>query len=574
MEFESKEGLIDAFRAFLKEGEYSPEKEAKAKQFREAYKVLNEAEILKQKESYLEEGGDEADFEPRNDEFDGKFKEIYNLFLLQKKEFNDAKAAAEKKNLQEKKKLLEELQHLTQEENIGRAFSKFNAIKANWDEIGQIPSNFYKDIQDEYSRLIDLFYYQIKIFKELQENDLKKNFELKKDLIERMKILSKESSIKEIEVMVKAFEAEWNQIGPTFQEKWEEVRDEFGKVTSEVYERIRNHYQEIKDKQKDNLAKKNELITALTTLMQEELVKPKDWENASEKINQLQEEWRKIGRVAKDKSDAVWKNFRSLIDVFYEKKKEFYAEIKEEYTGHKDQKKALIEAAEALKESELWKQSSEKIIQLQKDWKKIGYAGAKDDQKLWNQFQKACNHFFDRKKAYYGNLDGILEENQKQKEVLLEQIKNFEIGDDKAKNIEQLKAFAHQWNLIGQLPRAVREDINNAYKKLLDEKYDALKLKKSEKLKLEFENKLDKISEAENASEQLKFELRNLSDQIRKLAAEVQQYENNLGFFKYTDDKNPMKMEVVNKIAASKERLTALELKKKMLNKAIKESAA
>jgi hypothetical protein len=560
-----KQQIVEELKKLLEE-ESVENTAPKAKELRSQYLKLIAAE-QKEKKQQLSEEDTEEEFQPQRDLVDEEFDKVWTLVSKRQLEWEKSKKAEQEKNYERKQAIISEIQSLTQnEENIKNAFEKMKELESEWKSIREIPQDKARKLQSEYSKVRDEFYYNIRIHKELLEHDLKKNLQLKQEVVDKIKALSDVEQIKEIESLIKAYTAEWDEIGPTFREKWELIRDDYRSAVRATYDRIKNHYKQLKELQLTNLEKKEKLVNQLEQVVNLEITKDKKWRKFTDEVKAIQKEWKQIGFVPKEHNDIIWKKFKELGDLFFERKKEFYAELKREQDENKRQKLEIIREVDEIKESgDISKESSHKIKQLQKRWQKIGSCHQRDEQRLWRQFRAACNHFFEQQKEELEAKDKEQEENLKKKEDFIEQLKAVELTGDKNADKEKIDALASEFHKVGFVPRDKKNEVNNTFNNALDEKYSALGLSREQKTKAKFEQKLEEIKAVDNPDRIIQAEERKLNDEIRKLEATIQQYENNLGFFGHSKGAQKLKQEVENKIDRSKEKVNSLKQKRKML---------
>ena len=323
-----KQELIDKFQALLQQEQIKQVKD-EALELITAFEKAKHDLIKQEKKAFVTEGGDPHYFEPSKDPLDSKFKEIENIFFDKYEQIKAEQKKELEQNLETKLALIDELKGVNEnEENIGKAFNRINAIKKKWDETGAVPNHKKHQIREDYSKLVEEFYYHIKIFKELKDHDFKKNLELKNDVIDRIEKLLELKSIKEIQLLLDAYLVEWDQQGPTFQKDWPEVKERFQKVYHDVNQKISDHYKSIRENQKENADKKQAIIDELKPMVENFPKDHKNWVNQTNALNEIQEKYRKIGPTQKKKNDSLWDEFRSLIDKFYEEKRNFYQEKK------------------------------------------------------------------------------------------------------------------------------------------------------------------------------------------------------------------------------------------------------
>jgi len=495
-----------------------------------------------------------------------EFYEVFSPYKEKRKALIEAKRDEEEENLKKKRALINQLKTIiSEEENIGAAFSAHKEINEKWKKIGDIPRDKRNDIQQEYSRLLEEFFYNMNIYKEIKDYDFKKNYEAKKALIDQLKTLSKVENIKEVEASIKQLQNEWEDIGPTKQELWEEMKNEYWSTVNVIYDRIRAFYDERREKMQENIVKKKALIEKMEDLLSKEREDVKTWGNQTKEVLALQKEWKTIGFGPKKENDAVWKTFRGLCDQFFSLKSEFFKDIQQEFDKIAEVKKRLIEKAHKLKENTDWGPATKSIIDLQKEWKRAGSAGQKHEQSLWKEFRAACDFFFDAKQAHFDEKDKAFEDNLKAKQALIEEIKAYDLPSDTKEAIAALHEFADRFSKVGFVPSKQKDEVFKAYKTALDKHYEALDMKGEEKEKVMFEARINTIKGSSNAAELFEKEKQAIRNEINSIKQEIIQFENNLGFFANSKGANALKDQVENNIKAEQDKLIALKAKLKMI---------
>lgn len=496
------------------------------------------------------------------------FYEIYNAYKSARNAASDEQKAEESKNLQLKRNLINRLQAvITTEENIGAAFAAFKEIQENWKEIGDIPRKERNAIQSEYSKLIEDFFYNIKIYKDLKDHDLHRNSQLKNEIIGKLKLLVKTESIKEVEQQLKMLQNDWEDIGPVPNEEWERLKDAYWTEVRSIYERINRFYEDKRTEQVANISAKKELIQSAKQLTEdlEKNTSDKDWEAETEKLLKLQNDWKKIGFGPRKENEEVWKEFRSLCDSFFQTKKAFFDGLQSEFDAIASQKSALIVKAEALKDSTDWANTANALIKLQNEWKKLGHSGKKNEQKLWKHFRGACDHFFNARQNHFSEKDKAFETNLTEKNAIIEEIKNYVRPEDKKQVLADLKVFAQRFNEVGQVPIKQKDAVYKSFKSALDAHYDPLNLDKSEKDQTLFTAKIETLKASPDSKRQLsdlKIQLRKDIDRLQK---EIILLENNLGFFSRSKVADALKKDVDRKIEKAQSEIRSIKDKLKLI---------
>ena len=529
-----------------------------AKELLAQYQSVVVSNHKEQLENFVSEGGEKKDFSPKRDEEDQLFDEMWTKYSQRIKMMEKKKVSEQADNLKLKEEIIQEISELTQnEENIGKAFTRINELQEKWKTIGGVSSEKHRELQSTYSKMRDEFYYNIRIYKELLEHDLKRNLQLKEDLASKMESLAENSNIKELESTLRVLSSKWDEIGPTYKEKWEEVRDRFKEAQNKAYDKVKGHYKTVREQQQENLDKKIALCEKIEKMVVQETKSEKRWRKLTDEVIAIQKEWKTIGFATKKENDNVWERFKKAGDEFFNSKSSFFAKIKEEQDENKRIKKQLVEEAESIKTSEDWKNTSQKLITLQKKWQSIGNAHQRDEQRLWKQFRAACNAFFESKKKFYSTMDVRQEENLKLKQTVIEEIDNFSPSEDINESITSLENLSKKFNSIGFVPLAQKSKLTNIYRRALENKYAELGISSDEIQNLQFKNKLDELKTSDNPNVALAREEKNIREKIKKIESTIQQYENNLGFFANSKGANSLKKEVEDKLSNTREQLEA-----------------
>ncbi len=519
------------------------------------------------KQAFVDEGGKAKEFVYEKNLDDQKIAELFEKHLKLKKDDDDKINREQHKNLLVRQEIIAKINDLCQmSSNVGAAIKKLQELQTQWKETGAVSTHKYKELQSEYSKAVENFYYNLKIFRELQEHDLKKNYEHKQELLEKIKGIVSLENIKEVERLIKVYRNDWEDIGPVPNEKWETLKTEFRAALDDVYKKIKSFYNAAEELKEGNLQAKKALVEKAKAIFEGfDKKNVGKWNEATNKLIEVQNEWKTIGRTSQKDNDIVWNEFRTTCDEFFNTKKEFFSVVHEQQGDVKKAKMTLIEKAEALQNSTDWAKTSQDLIKIQDSWKKQHLVNEREEGKLFFRFRKACNAFFDAKKAHQEALGAALEGNIQIKEDLLAKISAFSFGDDVAENLNQVKQFSTDWNTSGQIPFKERKRLNDAFYTKLDELFEQLNMNKSEKLLLQFKSKLERFVLSDNAAELLQREADFLRKQIDELTNNIKTYENNLGFFKNAKKDNPLLKEVNDKIDNERQKIADFTAKRKLV---------
>ncbi len=482
----------------------------------------------------------------------------------------EAKAKLEKETVEEARKILAEMKELVaEEENIGKAFARFNEIMQHWKALPKVSNDDYRDLNADYNKYVEQFFYNINIYKELKELDLKHNLDEKNAVLADQKKLLDENDIRLLEVEVRMNQERWNEIGPTFKEEWNKIKGEFWETTRAIYGKIQEFYDSRREEQEKNYEAKKQLLEIVRHIASLELRSAKKWQDKSNELKDIQKEWKMIGFVPKSQSGELWKEFKKLCDSFFDNKRKHFEELRKVQDANKDRKLALLEQANELKDSEDWKETSNALIQLQKQWKEVGPAHQKDENKLWRQFREACDGFFQRRNEHRDGRGDREKENLKAKEELLSEIESWKPEKGQREhNIAALKDFGEKWRQIGFVPFDKKNEIGSRYKNLMDEKYQELDIDNNERKKIRLEEKIETLKDSNKSDVLIRREQDHVRNKISKLESDIIQFENNMGFFANSKGADKLKEEVERKIEKAKREIDNLKEQLSMLRNA------
>lgn len=532
---------------------------------------LNHQKYLDQLKAFKAEGGDELMFHPEPNPLEGRLKELLNLYKDRKAKYLREREEEEKKNLTTKRGLIEDVKKLIDnEENIGRAFDAFKDLQDKWRKTGRVPAREHRDLYDAYRHECDRFYHNISINRELKEYDLKKNLELRTAIVNKLAELQNFDRVMDIQVILDAAREEWDECGPVSREAYPALRERYQELVRALHQKIQAYYDGRKEELKQNLEKKEALIARVNELLNGDLDSPTKWNKAAEELNAVRDEWRSTGHVDRKHNERVWDAFKKAQDDFFNARREFLSGAREKYKANRDRKRELIAKAVELKESTDWKGTSDALIKLQKQWKDVPSAGLRDDQRLWNDFRAACDHFFTAKKAWFDGMGDREAEALRQKEELVARMRAAKPEGSDADKVNAIRAFQDEWNALGMVPRNDMRRISDAYNVALNALYDGMGLGKQELASTKLKERITSLATAKDGAELIDRERAGIRRRISELEAELLTYENNMAFFKFAKPDNPLLLEAQKRIARLKADIDAQKDRLKVIREAEK----
>lgn len=506
----------------------------------------------------------EADY--IDDDHIERTKDLIRLYRERLEKNRQERDKIEEENYRKKKEVVDELTRLiSEEENISKAYFRFNELKEVWRNLGNVPQEKQQEIQNEYSRLVELFHYNMNIYKELRENDLKKNIALKNDIIHRIEQLKDKENIAEIDKTLKGLQREWDETGAVPKENWEDFRKRYWDAVHEIQGKLTHYYQERKAKQMQALEAKRALIARAKDLVKD-YASAREWETHTKQLIELQTEWKTVGFAPKEDNENVWAEFRHVADDFFGRKKVFYDALKEKASGINAKKEELIAKVEELKNASEFKETTAKILDLQDQWKKLGGTGLKSDNAYYARFRAACDHFFNRKKEFYASNELRMSENLRKKEEFIQSLGSVELSENAKENFEKLKGLGNQFKELGDVPFKEKDRVYKAFQEAMNALWDKAKIAREERDAELFKERLEIIKTGPNAMKQFYRERDFIRDKISKITEEISQVENNLGFFANSKGADAILKEYHVKIENLKKDQQAWKAKLKILD--------
>lgn len=533
--------------------------------------VLQQEHEMQVEELEAQERGESVDQEKRKEALlkeKEAFRAAYQEFKEKRRVQKEEAEALEQRNLGLKNGLIKRLSELVRtEENIGAAFATLKEIQEAWKEIGDIPRKKRNEVETEYSHLLDDFFYNIKIYKELKEHDFHRNHQLKLDLIVQLKKLNELSSIKEIDARLKQLQDEWNDVGPVPNEEWDQLKEAYWTEVRSVYNKINRFYEDRRAELQANLDQKKALLEELRALLQQDEVMDtaKAWEKRTEEIIAIQNRWKEIGFGPKRENDALFKQLRSMCDAFFKEKKVFFEGLQGAFNEIAEKKKKLIEQARLVQAGEQSADAANQLKKLQRQWKELGHSGVRHEQKLWKEFRAVCDAYFNARQAQYAEQEKEQEENLKLKKEVLARLQSYELAADKSQALRDLKTLSAEFNAIGHVPIKAKQGLFNDFKAAMDSKYAALKMDESEKEQVLFQAKIETLQASPDAFRQLRGLKDDLRKEIDRHQKEITQLENNLGFFANSKGAQALAKEVEKKVERSRSKIDQLKAQLKLI---------
>ena len=541
--YETKAEILERIRE-IAHGDESPQKE-EVDYLKTAFYKLHIAEREASFKAYLDGGGDPEQYQITPDELEEAFKAEMGIIKEKRAKLFKEQEAEKQANLAKKLEIIEKIKSMiTTPEEANKSYQEFKALQQQWREIKTVPAEKASELWRNYQLYVEQFYDMLRLNSEAREYDFRKNKEQKIRLCEAAEKLAEEPDIISAFHQLQKLHQEYREIGPVAKEEREDIWNRFKAASTVINKRHQSHFEGIRAKEEDNLARKTELCEKVEAIAAEENKGSGDWEKHTKQIIELQTEWKTIGFAPQKMNVKIFERFRAACDDFFGRKAEYFKSLKDTFRENADKKRALIEKAKALQDSTEWKSTADKLIALQKEWKSIGMVPKKLGDQLWDEFLGACNKFFEARKAAGAGQHSEEYANLEKKREVVEKLKAIteESGEDIQKVVQKL---VDEYQSIGHVPFKEKDKLYEEYHAVLDRLYKELNISVAKRRLNNFKQNLRQVAErGENA---LDTERARLFRQYEALKQEIQTYENNLGFLNASSKKGSSLIDEMNR---------------------------
>ena len=542
-QYQTKKEVLERVRE-IAQGEEAPQKE-EVDYLKTVFYKLHIAEREARLKEYIDNGGDPEAYQILPDQEEEAFKAEMGVIKEKRQKLFKEQEQEKQENLQKKLDIIEKIKGMvTSPEEANKSYKEFKILQEEWKEIKNVPAEKANELWRNYQLYVEQFYDLLKLNSEAREYDFKKNLELKTKLCEAAEKLADESDIISAFHQLQKLHQEYRETGPVAKELREEIWTRFKAASTVINKRHQQHFEELRAKEEDNLARKTALCEKVEAIAAEENKGSSDWERHTKEIIDVQTEWKTIGFAPQKMNVKIFERFRAACDDFFGRKAEFFKGLKDTFKENAEKKRALIEKAKALQDSTEWKSTSDKLINLQKEWKTIGMVPKKLGDQLWEEFLGACNKFFEARNAAGAGGRGEERQNLEKKRDVIERLKAAaeEKGEDLKEKVLQL---VDEYQSIGHVPFKEKDKIYEEYHAIIDKLYKELNITVAKRRLSKFKDNLKQVAErGENA---LDNERARLMRQYEQLKAEVQTYENNLGFLNASSKKGNSLIDEMNR---------------------------
>ena len=561
--YATKQEVLERVKEIARSAE-APNKE-ELDHLKTTFYKLHLAERDAQSKEYLEKGGDPEKFVLLPDDTEEAFKAEMQIIKEKRAKIFLEQEEEKQENLAKKLEIIEKIKAMaTSPEEANQSYNDFKALQQEWKDIKAVPADKANELWRNYQLYVEQFYDLLKLNSEAREYDFKKNLEAKTALCEAAEKLDEEPDVISAFHQLQDLHQQYREIGPVAKELREQIWSRFKAASTVINKKHQQYFEDIRAKEEKNLELKTALCEKLEAIDLDAIKTAAQWETTTKEVIAMKQEWREIGFAPQKMNVKIFERFRTINDVFFSKKAEFFKELKSQYSSNLEKKQELVKKAQELADSTDWKKTGDKIIALQKEWKTVGVVPRKQGELLWKDFLEACNKFFEaRNKANAGTRNTEHSNLAKKREVVA---KLKELLENPVENVQQaLQKLTEEYNSIGHVPFKEKDNIYKEYHEVLDKIYKDLHISNAKRRLDNFKNNLKNV--AEKGSDALDNERGRLLRRYDQLRSDITTYENNLGFLNAASKKGNSLVEEMNrKVQKLKDELELVKNKIKAID--------
>ena len=499
-------------------GDISLAKRPELESLKQVFYKLQRAAEEERIAAFVAGGGTAEEFKPEPDPVEDQFRKLMNIIKEKKAAAQEALEVVRKENYKKKLEILDRFKALIEKANTeGASYNEFKAILQEWKEIKEVPADKANELWKAYQQYAEQFYDIQKLNNEFREYDFKKNMEAKIAICEEAEKLADEADIVAAFRKLQKLHQDYRETGPVSKESREEIWNRFKTASTVINKRHQQHFEDLKEKEKENLDQKTVICELLEAIEFDKLTTFQSWNDKTQEVLALQKKWKDIGFAPAKQNQKIFERFRAACDLFFSRKGEFFKQAKTDMTANLEKKTALCEQAEALKDSTDWKATGDKMAELQKQWREIGPVQKKYTNSIWKRFIGACDYFYEQRDKNTSSKKHEENANLAAKKEILAKLKAFDAANLSDDDIQAIQQLVDEWNGIGFVPFKVKDKIAADFKAVMEPFGSVVRTGRGR------QPQRGGAREAGSPREKLQ-------RQYEAKKNEIQTYENNLGF--------------------------------------------
>lgn len=561
---------------------------AKPADFKRTDELLKEVKVVfdqirktdreEAEQRYVAENESNDGFEYKSDELTQKFESLYRQIKEIKHHYFQNLEKSKDKNFYTKTQLLQSLRELvdadeTNAKNPDTSWQEFKKIQDDWKQAGNIASPHNGTLWATYNALVDRYYSNRNIYFELKELDRKKNLQLKAELVEKVEALSQSLEGKSLTraILEEAnthFE-EYKHIGPGPKAEQEVLWQRMKAALDVLHNARRAQTEEQKQLFVQNYEIKSKIYESLVPLTAFTSSSINEWNEKTKEVVTLQDEWVNTkGQMPREEGRELSKKFWAALKTFFHNKGEFFRQLEAKREHNLQLKTELCEAVEAIVASgEDTAANTDKVISLQKQWKQVGQVPEKFKDSIFTRFKKACDAYFERKRAKNSEVEREFAENLTKKQAVCEKIEmSAKAGEA---NLKDLNAYKSEWSNIGFVPKKDMQAINKRYIDAVNAYVSTIgKLSTKEREQVILENEVSMATDGDSVRN-----LQRKETDIRRRMTQIENdltiWQNNIEFFGRSKNGEKVRAEFEKKIVTAQKQFTDLKHQLKIIREAL-----
>ena len=500
-------------------GDINIAKRQELESLKQTFYKLQRAAQEEQVAAFVAGGGTAEEFKPEPDPLEEQFRKLMNIIKEKKAAALEALEIVRKENYKKKLALLDRFKALIEKANTeGASYNEFKAILQEWKEIKEVPADKANELWKAYQQYAEQFYDIQKLNNEFREYDFKKNMEAKIAICEEAEKLADDPDIVNAFRKLQKLHQDYRETGPVSKESREEIWNRFKTASTVINKRHQQHFEQLKEKEKENLDQKTVICELLEAIEYDKLTTFQGWNEKTQEVLALQKKWKDIGFAPAKQNQKIFDRFRAACDSFFSKKGEFFKQAKTDMTANLEKKTALCEQAEALKDSTDWKATGDKMAELQKQWREIGPVQKKYTNSIWKRFIGACDYFYEQRDKNTSSKKHEENTNLAAKKEILAKLKAFDAANLTDDDVQAIQQLVDEWNGIGFVPFKVKDKIAAEFKAVMEPFGGVVKTGRGRQ------------PQRGGAAREAGSPRERLQRQYEQKKSEIQTYENNLGF--------------------------------------------
>ena len=520
---------------------------------------IADAEREQALQKFVGDGGEADDFQYREDKNTKEFYRLYNQIQKNRAKQLSQLEEQKQKNLQAKEAILQKIRDLVEKgEESKQAVDELKKLQTEWKSIGAVPMTHTHELWAKFDAIVDRFYDNLKIHRELADLDRKKNLAEKIDICEKAERLAELPVTKAIKELNRLHE-EYKHIGPVPRKEQEELWKRFKAASDRIYELKREQSKEKDEERKENLAKKWALCESIKPYADFTTDRVIEWNAKAQEVLEIQKQWEAIRDIPQESVKEVSKAFWTIFKKFFANKNAFLHALDEEREANLAKKIAICEEAEALVASqEDARKIADTLKQFQVKWREIGVVPSKYRDSIYDRFKNICDNFFNQRREHYTSQEKEFEDNLKAKKDIIKKIKDTtpaEGGDYQA----LIDAFLQEWKEVGFVPKKDKDAVQENFDTAMMGFVQRLPISEEEKDKLHLHTDMAVIQDSPQAGRKIQQREQALRRKITKLENDIDTLNNNMGFFSKSNKANAFKADIERQIKEATEKLASLK---------------